>query len=75
MTDKQITRGFLSYLVIFIITFGFSYNLDYEEPKPMMLSTNTGRALFCGMFWPFYWVEFSTRGLRPSPTSVPAEQP
>lgn len=75
MTDKQFALGFLSYLLIGLLTFGASYNLDYDPPKRLSGDMNSLRAAACGILWPAYWAQVGFRFLRPSTIPVPAEQP
>lgn len=75
MTDKQYTISALSYLLCATLTFGASYNLDYDPPKSKDGDLNSLRAAACGAFWPVYWTQVSFRFLRPTTTPIPAEQP
>lgn len=50
-----------AYLVAAIITFGFSYNHDYDES---IAGLNGHRALLCGVFWPLYFSKVAFEGYR-----------
>jgi hypothetical protein len=57
------------YLLVALLTFGYTFNADYEESKnPSWVSTeeiNLYNAFGCGMFWPMYWTVKAFKPLRP----------
>jgi hypothetical protein len=52
-TERMIFRCLIGYAVIAVLTYGLSYNIDYEQPKNN-IDMNGPRAMMCSMFWPFY---------------------
>lgn len=55
------------YAMAGIVTFGYSYNADFEEGNQFIRSgeINSARALLCGMMWPLYWTVEGFKGVRP----------
>jgi hypothetical protein len=55
----------IAYAVVGLITFGYSFNVDYRHPvKYDMTEANVISAMFAGTLWPLYWSVQAFRGLR-----------
>lgn len=58
-------HGIIAYAICAVITFGVSFNLDYEPPRNEYDSgSNAARAFVSGMLWPMYISYAITKGLR-----------
>ena len=64
MKNKHIEFLILAYVFCAAVTFGVSFNLDYEQPTPYTESMNTSRALISAAVWPLYVSYALTKGLR-----------
>jgi hypothetical protein len=56
------------YAAAFLLTFGYAYNADYEQPPNGFITVgelNTLRSLVCGAVWPLYWTVKGFKGFRP----------
>lgn len=59
-----------AYACAALITFGYSYNADYEAVGKNSIVTggeiNGARAFLCGVAWPAYWTVNAFKGVRPA---------
>jgi hypothetical protein len=68
MNDKYFSGGLITYLLIAILTFGYSYNAGYESPRNTFVTaeeTNGARAMMSAMLWPLYWSLQAFKSIRP----------
>lgn len=61
---KRIIAATSVYFVGFILTFGYAYNHDYEQPGEFF-DPNIGRAMFCAAAWPIYLSKVAFESIRP----------
>ncbi|MGL4754418.1 MAG: hypothetical protein ACRCXB_18750 [Aeromonadaceae bacterium] len=58
-----------AYALVAILTFGYSYNADYQQPGENSIVSsgelNGARALLCGAMWPAYWAVSAFEWARP----------
>lgn len=57
----------VAYVVVGMVTFGYSYNADYQTPKSPFVAAeelNGARAVAAGMIWPLYWMVQAFRSHR-----------
>jgi uncharacterized membrane protein YccC len=62
--SRKIIAAIVAYLIGFVLTFGFAYNHDYEQPG-QFFDPNIGRAMFCAVAWPIYLSKVAFEGIRP----------
>jgi hypothetical protein len=61
----KLEHGIIAYAICSVITFGVSFNFDYEHPRSELDSgSNTARAFVSAMVWPMYISYALTKGLR-----------
>lgn len=63
---------FKAYAVIALLTFGYSYNVDWRPGNQVIAEEeiNTGRAFIAATWWPVYWTVKAFGKLRPTNTEA-----
>lgn len=62
-------KWIIAYAIVGLLTFGYSYNVDYRISKSPYVSTeeiNGYGAFFAGAIWPLYWITQAFKPLRPA---------
>lgn len=62
MKINKFKTAMISYVIGALLTFGYSYNRDYDHSAPDL---NAMRAYLCAMVWPAYVSKVAFEGLRP----------
>lgn len=60
--NKIFYSAFAAYLIAFLLTFGYSFNRDYD--KEAVSGINTIRAFLCAVGWPAYLSKIAFEGVR-----------
>jgi len=63
MKLDPIKAGLVAYAICALLTFGYSYNRDYEVPKSSNM--NPLRAFMCAVVWPAYLSKVAFERMRP----------
>lgn len=64
MTDKTPTRLLTAYIFIGMLTFGYSYNKEYNLKAEIPVADATFTAFGCSIVWPLYLSVKLFQGVR-----------
>jgi hypothetical protein len=65
MKDKTIVRLVVAYALMAVITYGHSWNTNYEYNDQKRMDILPLESFLCAACWPLYWSAQAFKPLRP----------